>query len=298
LDNNDFNYAIEKLINYGRPHSTIGILMRMLRQKEIINTNLCVKALIQGITSTEETNIIDSNGIVKLISYLENDSSVNQSDLFKIEWGYLRLLVHYPGAYPNYLAFQLASDPKFFCEIIQSIYIPKNEVRKEPPTKAQQQIAENAWHLLYHWKTPPGLQKDGSFSESAFSDWIKNVEEICKKSGHLDIAYDHIGKVLAYSPPDNDGFWINKTIAEFLNRKDTDIVRKGYISGLYNSRGVIQESIDDLGKDDKKLAEGYEKKANELDENGFYIFSESIRGLEKQYDLEAVKMPYIIDELD
>lgn len=82
--------------------------------------------------------------------------------------------------------------PEFFSEVIRLIYRSKKEVQspKEPTEDT------NAWRLLHEWKTVPGTQENGTFSEERFTEWLKRVKEICTESGHLEVALINIGEVL------------------------------------------------------------------------------------------------------
>lgn len=46
-------------------------------------------------------------------------------------------------------------------------------------------------------------------------------------------------------PADSEGLWINKPVANVLNDKDCKKIKAGFISQLYNSRGV--HSVDPVG---------------------------------------------------
>lgn len=47
-----------------------------------------------------------------------------------------------------------------------------------------------------------------------------------------------IGQVLIYSPPDPDGLWINHTVAEALNARESENMRAGFTVKLFSSRGA------------------------------------------------------------
>jgi len=292
-----FKYAIDKLIKYDRPHSSISLLYKSIRKNPDKYFDECIIALKKGISTLEKHTNPDTHSIVRLIMILEKKKDINDNDLMEIEWGYLDLLVHYPNIYPSYIMHKIASDSEFFCQLIKTVYKSTKEKNDKENPKISESIVENAYSLLFHWQTPPGMQIKGVFDDNIFTTWLDKVITNCTNSGHLDIALDHIGKVLTFSPKDKSGLWINKTIAEALNKCDVSIMRKGFQTGLYNSRGVVQESINGLGNADKELAEEYRKKAEDLDVEGFDKLSQTIRQLADQYDHEAVRWPHLLDDL-
>jgi len=281
--------AIDKLLKYKRPYAAIKCLDKLRHNKQELNINQCVRALLAALSSKEPVYAMDSYHIVELIKYLQSNLDVSSDDLFRIEWAYLPLLNHYNGASPKLLEKRLANDPKFFCEVIQLIYRSKNKDKIESKiTEESKEIATNAWRLLYEWKTLPGMQDDGMFDRMHFIDWLKHVKESCTKSGHLEVALIRVGKILIHCPPDPGGLWINRAVAEALNAIDAGQMRDGFKTGIYNSRGV--HTIDPSGRPERELAKQYREKAEDVENAGFYRFAVALRELADGYDREAERI--------
>lgn len=282
----DLSIAIDKLIEHGRPHAAINCLDRMHHAKQPIDSDQCVRALLAALSSNEPSCVMDGYSIVELIKFLQTEPSVNQDDLFEVEWVYVPLLDRHGGAAPQLLENRLANDPEFFCEVIRLAYRSKKE--DQPPRERNEEskaIATNAWHLLLEWKIPPGTQQDGTFSEACFIEWLRRVKEICEESGHLGAALFNIGKVLIHTPPDPDGLWIRRAVAAALNDREADDMRNGYSTGTYNLRGA--HFVDPTGKPERELAEQFRNKAEEVENAGFQRFAVTLRGLAEGYNREA-----------
>ena len=190
---------------------------------------------------------------------------------------------------PETLENMLASDSEAFCTIIQKCYRSKKEDQKLTERSAEDRsFAENARHLLYGWKTPPGTQKDGTFNEEHFNKWLQNVKQLCTESGHLEVALGRIGQVLIHAPADPDGLWIHHAVAAELNDSSAEEMRDGFWSGIVNSRGLYR--VDPSGKPEKELAEQYRKKAEEMENAGFYRFAVTLRSLSDYYSKEAERV--------
>ncbi|WP_241973617.1 hypothetical protein [Aliidiomarina shirensis] len=285
----DLADAIERLIEYGRPHAAIDCLDRMRHAKRPIDSSQCVRALLAAPSSSEPSYVMDGYHIVELIKYLQAEPSVNEDDLFRVEWAYVPMLVRDKDAAPQLLESRLANDPEFFCEIIRLIYRSKKE--EQPPRELAEEsktIATNAWRLLHEWKTPPGTQQDETFSEERFTEWLQRVKEACTESGHLEVALINIGEVLIHTPPDPDGLWIRRVVAAALNDREADDMRDGYSTGTYNSRGV--HWVDPTGKPERELADQFRNKAEDIENAGFQRFAVTLRVLADGYDREAKRI--------
>ena len=284
----DLGFAIDKLIEYDRPHAAIACLHKMIHSKQPLDKTRSVKALMAAISSKEPSHVVDLHSIIEIIKALQDDPDTDPDALFQIEWAYLKLLnePYYADTSPKSLENRLSSDPDFFCEVIRLIYRSKNEM--ESPKELSEQdkaIADNAYELLDKWKTPPGKQSDGQFLPDQFEKWLKRIDEACNESGHLEVALMHIGNVLIHAPPDPEGLWIHRTVASALNATDEEEMRNSFRSGMYNSRGV--HTVDPTGKPEQELAEKYRQKAEDVENAGYHSFADTLRKLAEGYDREA-----------
>jgi hypothetical protein len=278
--------AIEKLIEHGRPHAAINCLWRMRYDKKTINVDLCVKALLTALSSSETSTSMDTYHVIELIKMLQESIQVAPDNLFRVEWAYLPLLDGHRGATPKVLENRMASDPEFFCELIRLIYrSKKTNVTTNDPSEKTNAIATNAYRLLRQWHILPGTQRDGSFNDNHFSTWVHSVREICRESGHLEVAFIHIGQVLIHCPPDASGLWINHTVADTLNARDAEDMRVGFRTGIYNSRGA--HVLDPTGKPEQELAEQYRQKADQVENEGYQRFAVTLRSLSESYERES-----------
>ena len=307
----DFGIAIDKLIEYDRPHDAIKCLYQMKYYKQSLDKVRSIKALMAAISSKEPSEAIDPHSIIEIIKALQDDPDTDPDDLCQIEWTYLNLLngYYHRDASPKALENGLSSNPKFFCKVIRLVYRSKKET--EPPffckvirlvyrfvfrikketepakefSEQEKAIAENAYKLLDKWKTPPGTQSDGQFLPEQFMEWLNSTKEVCAESGHLDVALMHIGKVLIHAPSDPDGLWIHRTVASALNARDAEKLRNSFQTGIFNSRGV--HVIDPTGKPERELAEKYNQQAEEVENAGYHRLAVTIRKLADGYEREA-----------
>lgn len=288
----DLNIAIDKLIENGRPHAAIICLNKMHSDKQPINASQCFRALTAALSSSEPSHSMNAHHIIALIEWLQETEEVAPDDLFRLEWAYLPLLDHHRGAAPKLLEYRLSNDPEYFCEVIRLIYRSKKiDVTTNSSSEDTRVIASNASRLLHGWRTPPGMKVDGSLDNPHFSRWLQRVKEICAESGHLEAALINAGKVLIHSPSDVNGLWINRTVADALNARDANDMRRGFRMGVYNSRGA--HVVDPTGKPEFDLAKQYQQKAEDLENAGYQRFAATLKSLSESYALEAKR---IVDE--
>jgi len=95
--------------------------------------------------------------VTSLLTYLDTQPQTSRQRLAQLEWRYLPLLE--PHERPTRVLHQeLARDPEFFVEIIETIYIPEHDEdgQERQITDEQRQRATLSYQLLRSWHTIPG----------------------------------------------------------------------------------------------------------------------------------------------
>ena len=280
-------YAVDKLLENNRPLAAIDCLSRVLHSDKLVDEARAVTALLMAINTSESSKRLDVHYLSEIIKFLQKSDNAPSDDLVKIEWAYLPLINRKSndGVYPQQLENKLATEPDFFCEMIQLAFRSRNQEEKTELNESQKNIAKNAYDLLDSWNTIPGLNTEGNFEKDSFYEWFDKIKISCEETGHLKISYQIIGKVLFASPPEPDTSWIHSDIAGFLNQRELDEVRIGFKNEVYNSRGV--HYVDPGGKPELALADEYKTKANKIELLGFQRFARMLREIAEGYQSEA-----------
>ncbi|BET61389.1 hypothetical protein [Yersinia pseudotuberculosis] len=281
-------YAMNKLLEFGRPSAVIEGLCRELYRKQEINTILACDALIAFAENNNPDEKVDSYSITELIKYIQKNKKTDQEKLFKIEWIYLNILNEHNQAAPITLENKLSSDPVFFCELIQLIYRADGIEKEGELSEKKRNLATNAYRLLSKWETVPGAKIGEEFDPGFFMEWLTLMESIVRKSGHYDVAMIKFGYVLVNAPEGPDGLWIHPVIAEAMNNRERSSLRDGYRSGVFNSRGA--HFIDPEAKPEKALAEKYRKRADEVENVGYHRLATTLREIATGYDNDAERI--------
>ncbi len=280
-------FAIDKLVAYGRPNEALNCLENLRHNKKKLNNKQIFRTLRAILRTKERANSMDVYYICEQIKVLQENIDTDQDELFNIEWAYLPILEqNHLGTPPVTLERRLVDNPDFFCEAVQAIFRSKNEDGPiEAITEEKKKIASNAYNLLRRWSTPPGTDKNGLFDGVVFTKWVDMVKSICSASGHLEVALSMMGNVLIHAPEDPNGLWLHTAVAEALNDKDAEDMRKGYRTALFNSRGV--HWVDPEGKEEHSLADKYHKQAEQVEGKGYHRLANTLNKLAASYKLDA-----------
>jgi len=278
--------AAKKLLSNARPQAALACLDRLVHQKTDFPPELALQALLETVATQNGPDRLDQYDMINVIKWLQENPKTDRAELFKVEWAYLPLLDRHLGAAPRTLESRLATDPKFFCDIIAMIFrSDKGEKKPDQETSdTDAKIAQNAYRLLNEWQTVPGQKPDGSFDQAAFVEWLKEVKRRTADSGHLRIALSQVGQVLPYAPTDPDGLWIRRAVADALNAKDASNMRSGFTCELFNMRGVHGYTS---GADERAIAARYNDQANNAENAGYHRLATALRELAASYERDA-----------
>lgn len=280
---------IDKMIKYKRPIDLINAISSALYMKKNVEPDKIICALNMYLENKKAQSSEDCYHITRLIKQLQSHTSVLEDDLLSIEIKYFRLLNNDNGVKPVTVNRKLCDDAEFFCECIQMAYkSDKEDKRKKTLSKQDESMAKLAWEILRQWKIPPGTNTNGEFDEQAFENWYQKAVKICTESGHLDVCLLTIGSVLFYTPKDKSGLFINKEVANILNNKENELLRRAYRSECINSRGV--HFVDKTAKQEKELAEKYTKQAQSAEREGYVRLSGILKELAENYEEEAKRI--------
>lgn len=290
----NLEWAIDRLVEYKRPHLATQCLYVLLHNKGTINCHQAIRTLTALISVSEDFKLLDQNDVVEIITALQKDEKVDIEELAVLEWLLLRLLVNYPGAHPRTLEHKLSNDPSFFYYVI-TLASPTmiDEQAVDDITEEKRNLATNAYRLLEVWKSPPGLGEN-CFDGDFLLQWIDEVKKQSSETGHFDVALSIIGEVLVHTPQDPEGLWIHKSAALVLNEKDAASMREGFRSKLLSSRGFYSLSG---GKEEQVLAEQYLRQANEIEICGYHRLADTLRQLASYYERDA-RREAIFDSFD
>lgn len=284
--------GIEMLLKYKRFFSAIDIASHFAN---VISSNLLSEMLKKAATEeASETPRFRGYEIERVFEELDKRTDIEKSTLIHLEWLYLPILDSYgTRRNPKTLEEELSNNPDFFIEVLKWIYIPKDNTllekeREGISDEVIQNRAKQAYHLLHSWKKIPGMKEDNSIDEAVLIDWIKKARTLAESASRLNIADSEIGKVLA-EYPENIQEWPQEKIFQVIEEINTDSLKSGYSSAMFNKRGSSTRGAFDGGDIERGKAAYFEKLANNF-KNKYPNVAEIFKRLQQGYLADAKRM--------
>ena len=221
-----------------------------------------------------EIRVLSQHEITDLFRQLSR-ANLPIERLGRLEWTYLGALGF--TANPVALGRLLASDPDFFAGVIAQVYRPEQDedapadtdgeveqaVDDESEARVQQQ-AEHGYRLLSAWRVLPGSRENGSVDFTALTEWVTRAHQRLKDLSRLRVGDIHIGHVLAWSPPDDDGIWPAEPVRDLLEVLQSEDVEAGMHLQLFNNRGPWTRDLLEGGSQERRLSAQYREQAGKL----------------------------------
>jgi hypothetical protein len=281
--------AIHHLLSVGRPNTALDLLARRmisLRGKpvsdQVPNPALAIDVLSRALSDdSEQAKIYDypSGSIAyhlsQVLHALSRCRGVDEEQLARLEWRYLPIVGRYDRR-PRLLESLLARDPAFFVEVVKYVYRGEGDDPREV-TDDDRQRASRGFSLLNDWRMMPGtiepsptVDENGSGAEpagrpsvgpvdaAALELWVRAARTALADSGRSAIGDQLIGRVLSASPFDADGTWPSRAVRDLIEELASTELERGFLIGVYNSRGVTTRNPTDGGTLERNLAERYD----------------------------------------
>ncbi|AYV69164.1 hypothetical protein C2I06_21230 [Niallia circulans] len=248
-----------KLLKY----KNFNALLRMIDlyfQKDL-EKNLII---LEAILSNQEVFTINSQNSYLIIEVFENiyrESNLNiERNLYlricHLEWEYFSLLIDQLP--PKYLMEELKTDPKLLASLIQAAYKSSKEEKDIDEVKIR--LGKQAWEILFKLKFCPCVDENNDISEEKLEIWVKIFLDEIDKNGHEIIGRQILGECFAYSPR-NDEIFPHIAVCKVFEKYYTEDIGKGFVLGIYNSRGIYQGTN---GRKEEALAAQYENYARKV----------------------------------
>jgi hypothetical protein len=284
--------GLKKLLNHKRFFSALDVAADF---PNIIPSNLLVEILKKAATeNTVEDPHFSEYEVEKIFEEIEQRTDIERAVIIHLEWLYLSVLQsHGTKIIPKNLEQELANNPDFFIQVLKWIYIPEDkdllkEERENISDKAIVNISKQAYQLLHSWKKIPGMREDNSIDELQLKEWVKKVRELAIQVSRLNVADMEIGKILAQYP-ENNVLWPQEKIFRVIEEINSDSLKRGYSSAMFNKRGFTSRSPFAGGDIEREKASYFEKLATNF-RNIYPNVSEIFKNMQQGYLADAKRM--------
>jgi len=260
----DLNVAVQKLIEYKRPHVALDIItMHVDKIGAAISATLVMDALEMAIRTRPEYEgawrVFDY--IDEIFEAIERTEEIDETRLAYLEFALIRVLTNRGGRGPKFLRKELSRNPDFFIEVLCLAY-PAEDEDKRDLSDDERAKALSCYELLHGWNVIPGMGTNGIINLVVINNWVQRVRELsvqCKRAKVSDLA---IGQVLSHSPKESDGTWPAIPIRDLVESINSDAINRGFIMGVSNNRGVTSRGLLDGGVQERQLANQYKQYAD------------------------------------
>lgn len=238
--------------------------------------------------------------VYQALQRLEADPSVDRNRLARVEFDLLDLLAG--DAKPlaaRSLWTRLTSDAPFFVELL-TLADPARGRPQYQLDERQRARAERAHRLLlwltWYCRRFPGQRDDGSVDPKRLAQFVEQTRELARAAGRLTICELTLGQMLSQAPAEKpDGRWPCEPVAALLDRPELGEVRRGFVIGVFNARGVRSGKLDEGGNQERELAERYRSDARTWSAR-YPRTAATLRRIADRYETEAVRFDRYFEE--
>lgn len=275
-------FCIEKLLAAGRPRTAINAMGD--RSSDLPGESLIL--ILKGIAAGQEEDAeFPRSWHISRIFKALTDAGNNPAEMVSLEFIYYPLLKREKYGAPHLMA-EILGEPDSFMELICLAYKPHNTAR-EPLPEHLQTAARTASSLLHEEHGVPGMNHAGEINSELFFSWINRVRELAKDNDREAVTDLTIGAWLSDWPLNkNVECWPHPIIADLLDQDDCKDIRRGFKTGVRNTRGVTTRMPYDGGTQERQVSEKFRYLANHWKDTKPNV-AIMIEALAKSYEYEA-----------
>ncbi|MFA5703255.1 MAG: hypothetical protein WC982_07010 [Advenella sp.] len=275
-------FCIEKLLAIGRPRTAMDAMGD--RASELPNELLV--QMLRGIAAGKEENVgLPNSWHISRVFKALDKAGCSHVEMVSLEFSYYPVLEHDEYGTPHLMT-ELLSKPEAFMELVCLVYKPHN-TQGEPLPEHLHAAAQTAGSLIHSGHGIPGASPDCEIDRKQFFSWINRTRALAKEKDREVVTDLTIGGWISEWPLNkNLECWPNPVIAELLDQDDCEDIRRGFCTGVHNSRGVTSRMPYDGGTQERQVAEAFRRFSSNW-QNSKPNLAAMIERLAKSYEYEA-----------
>ncbi len=259
IDEENYEYATRKLIEYNRPNSAIHLISMHAEHAEPFPAVLCIEALEKSLQVPSEIDPISnlfSYHVSVLFDHLEGIEAIEESRIAILEWAYLPLLESHSHS-PRVLHNELSRNPDFFADVLRLVFSAPDDPQREM-TENDKVRARRGYDLLKSWHTIPGSSESVNIDGDLLWNWIRRARDLASTYGLGEKGDYWIGRMFSHSPTTEDNIWPHPVICRIIDELASEELERGFETGPINNRGVVLRRVSEGGEQERQLAEKYD----------------------------------------
>ncbi len=251
----EFDFILQHLLQHNRARTAFEFCAFEIGKMDPLILAEILERLLQGEEPTGPA--ADSWHLGEAIDALESSDAIERNRLIWLEFGLVPALGFEGEQRAKALYETIMSDPQLFTKLLCLIYRPHHKDENEDPSEEKQRVASVAWTLLHSCRRQPGTAPDGNIEAESFTKFIDEVRHLCQIADRATVCDLTLGNILAHCPPDSDGTWPCKIVRDLLDRHELADVRRGFITGIRNKRGITSRGLKEGGAQERTLSDTY-----------------------------------------
>ena len=280
-DDNTVRYMLDECKEYGTFDKYLYILQHaipILKAHELLEYFTKLKEL-----KNDENNRIDQYALQCILKALQNEYIDDEKKCELIAKEEIRFCNIVDWSDMKCLKRMLEKTPEFYAEMISIIYLKDGEEKNDKVDEEKRNFVNNVYSLYSKAIFCPA-EKDGTVNEEDLDKWVTRFCKLLKKQKQERLLGHLLGRVLAYSPVDDDGYPPCKAIRKIIEHYGNESLINSYVTCIFNQRGVFTPTA---GKEERKMAENYQRIADHLKQEGYSQTASIYYELYKRYMYEA-----------
>lgn len=280
-DGNTIRYMLDECKKYGTLDRYLNILRQaipILKPYELLEYFIQLKNMrVDGRTG------IDQYELQCIFSALQNEYIQDEEKcalIAKEEMGF-RNVIDWTDM--KCLKRMMEKSPDIYAEMVSIVYVKDGEA-KDKEVDAERRNLVNSVYTLYSKAVFCPAEKDGMVAEDDLDKWVMQLVSLLKEQRQERLLGHLLGRVLAYSPNDSDGYPPCQAVRKVIERYGDESLIRSYVTSIYNQRGVYTPTA---GKEERRMAENYWQIAEYMKKEGYSKTASIFYQLHKRYIYEA-----------
>lgn len=242
----------------------------------------CVKYKCAGTLLNYIYNMRESFSPEELLKYLEKVCEINfdKGDIVREHYFFVEIIKHINSYianmhdlcmrlsiieihYHKLIGWENMKSTKHIFQTNANAYAEFIEiVCKKDDNKVEEKYSEDTiryyFDLYYKANFCPGVIND-KIDENVLKKWVEEFEQALIKQHQGRIFTHLLGRLFAYSPVGDDGYYPHESIRDVIEKKNSKELKSSFYTAEFNKRGVYTGSA---GESEKNLALYYKKNAD------------------------------------
>lgn len=249
-------WAIEECKKYATISVYLDLLYRIHRESPL-SPNMIFKCMtdIEDMPFDNEGTMV-SYYLEKFINILQDafyDDREKSIRIRNLEIYFMKLI-----GWENMKCFQreVKNEPDLFGNIIEKCFKKDNDEEVQIENIA-------VWLEMYNSARFCPAEQNGHVNQEKLDRWINRYILVLKKNGQEKIFSKTLGRLFAFSPMGEDGYFPCESVREMIEKYGDIELTSAFQREIYYSRKIYTPSA---GKNELKISEGYLKNAQYLDQ--------------------------------